>query len=125
MLSSKGRQGRACLSLCCAAHLAVDFACALLVWGLLAEASALHFLFYNFCAFALQMPLGKGQVAVCLYTIYRRGLPAKSVSWQAIHTTIKFPFENCFSWIDGFWQTAHISMNFYLTVTLTILLAFP
>jgi FSR family fosmidomycin resistance protein-like MFS transporter len=55
----KGKQG-GCLALCCAAHFAVDFACAFLLLGLLPEGGnrPLWFLLYNFCAFALQMPLG-------------------------------------------------------------------
>lgn len=48
------------LLLCCAAHFAVDFACALLLLGVLSreESRPAWFLLYNFCAFALQMPLG-------------------------------------------------------------------
>ncbi len=42
------------------AHFVIDFACAFLVIGLLIEApnGYLSLLFYNFCAFALQMPIG-------------------------------------------------------------------
>ena len=42
------------------AHFFIDFACAFLVIGLLVEApnGYLSLLFYNFCAFALQMPIG-------------------------------------------------------------------
>ncbi|MCI8442765.1 MAG: MFS transporter [Provencibacterium sp.] len=51
---------RRILALCCAAHFAVDFACALLLLGGLSEGAGRPFwlLLYNFCAFALQMPLG-------------------------------------------------------------------
>ena len=48
------------LALCSAAHCWVDLSCALLMFRLVADApeAAVCFLLYNFCAFALQMPLG-------------------------------------------------------------------
>lgn len=48
------------LALYSAAHFWVDFSCALLLFGLLAGSPAFWScaLLYNFCAFALQMPLG-------------------------------------------------------------------
>ena len=48
------------LAACCAAHFLVDFACAFLVFRFLGEDGGLAALLlaYNFCAFAVQMPLG-------------------------------------------------------------------
>ena len=48
------------LTLYSAAHFWVDLSCAFLVFRTMSESSDLAFclLFYNFCAFALQMPLG-------------------------------------------------------------------
>jgi FSR family fosmidomycin resistance protein-like MFS transporter len=52
--------GRTALALYSAAHFWVDFSCALLIFGRLSGNPAFGFcaLLYNFCAFALQMPLG-------------------------------------------------------------------
>ena len=48
------------LALYSAAHFWVDLSCAFLVFRTMADAGdlALCLLFYNFCAFALQMPFG-------------------------------------------------------------------
>ena len=48
------------LALCSAAHCWVDLSCALLMFRLVSDTpgAAVCFLLYNFCAFALQMPLG-------------------------------------------------------------------
>ena len=59
--SGKGGEGmRRTLAACCAAHFLVDFACAFLVFRFLGESGDLSALLlaYNFCAFAIQMPLG-------------------------------------------------------------------
>ena len=51
---------RRTLAACCAAHFLVDFACAFLVFRFLGRSGELSALLlaYNFCAFAVQMPLG-------------------------------------------------------------------
>ena len=48
------------LAACCAAHFLVDFACAFLAFRCLDRSGSLPALLlaYNFCAFAVQMPLG-------------------------------------------------------------------
>ena len=48
------------LTVCCAAHFLVDFSCAYLLFFALRSASNWTELLivYNFCAFAMQMPLG-------------------------------------------------------------------
>ena len=51
---------RRTLAACCAAHFLVDFACAFLIFRFFGENRGLAALLlaYNFCAFAVQMPLG-------------------------------------------------------------------
>ena len=51
---------RTLISVYAATHFLVDFACAFLFFGGLTDSADLYlsFLLYNFCAFALQMPLG-------------------------------------------------------------------
>ena len=49
---------RPLLALYSLAHLWVDLSCALLLFGPLSGTPPLYLLLYNFCAFALQMPLG-------------------------------------------------------------------
>lgn len=77
---------RKMLILCCAAHFAVDFACAFLLLRVLSgEAGrSLWFLFYNFCAFALQMPLG--------LLVDRRGSPMKIAAVGCLLTACAYLF---------------------------------
>ena len=66
------------------AHLAVDFACAFLLLGVLAETSPLSILLYNFCAFALQMPLG--------LIAGRYGRPLPMAAAGCLLTAAAYPF---------------------------------
>ena len=53
-------------------HLIVDLLCAWAMFGLFRDGNSTDFLMYNFCAFALQMPLG---ALLDLLKIRRPGAP--------------------------------------------------
>ena len=60
MKGGRSVERKGMLALCSAAHCWVDLSCALLMFRLVSDTpgAAVCFLLYNFCAFALQMPLG-------------------------------------------------------------------